>query len=61
MTEEEYKDHQEFLEQVEKDVRENNRRNAIAGVLIVLGMFVVLFILALLGANPESIRLPWAP
>ena len=39
---------------------ENRRKNAIAGVLIVIGMFVALFILAMLGADPESIRLPWS-
>ena len=49
------------MEKISRYETENRRNNAIAGVLIVLGMFVALFILAMLGADPESIRLPWSP
>ena len=39
---------------------ENRRKNAVAGVLIVLGMLAMLFVLAMLGADTESISLPWS-
>lgn len=49
MTEEEYKEHLEFLEQVEKDVRENRRRNLLFGSILFVVIIIIQFLLGLAG------------
>ena len=49
MTEKAYKEHQEFLQQVENDEREHRRKSLIVGGVMLLVLLVVAILLGMAG------------